>query len=134
MSRSPVSNKGSNNGKPRKKPLRTKILSVTYKIQNFFLRVCMSRAFALVIIALIILNTVILALDGYPIDYKRDVIFDKINIFLTWCFFSEMVIKIIGLGITNYIKDKVNIFDAIIVSLTVADSITDMVLYSSDHV
>lgn len=94
----------------------------------------MSRAFALVIIALIILNTVILALDGYPIDYKRDVIFDKINIFLTWCFFSEMVIKIIGLGITNYIKDKVNIFDAIIVSLTVADSITDMVLYSSDHV
>lgn len=39
-----------------------------------------------------------------------------------------MVIKIIGLGVTHYVRDKVNIFDAIIVLLTVADSITDIVL------
>lgn len=83
----------------------------------------MSNTFALVILLLISINTVVLALDSYPIDYKRDGVLDKLNIFFTWCFFLEMIIKIIGLGITRYIKDRVNLFDAFIVILTVADSI-----------
>lgn len=39
-----------------------------------------------------------------------------------------MVIKIIGLGVTHYVRDKVNVFDAIIVLLTVAENITDIVM------
>jgi hypothetical protein len=52
------------------------------------------------------------------------------NTFLTWSFFLEMVIKILGLGVTHYVRDKVNIFDAIIVLVTVAENITDLVLES----
>jgi hypothetical protein len=35
-----------------------------------------------------------------------------------------MMIKIIGLGLSNYVKDRVNVFDAIIVLVTVAESVT----------
>lgn len=41
-----------------------------------------------------------------------------------------MLVKIIGLGVTHYVRDKVNIFDALIVLLTVAENITDIVLTS----
>lgn len=44
-----------------------------------------------------------------------------------------MMVKIIGLGITHYIKDKVNIFDAIIVVLTVAENITDLVVAADGY-
>ena len=43
-----------------------------------------------------------------------------------------MVIKIIGLGVTHYVRDKVNIFDAIVVMLTVAENISDIVLSSNN--
>lgn len=39
-----------------------------------------------------------------------------------------MVIKIIGLGVTHYVRDKVNVFDALIVMLTVAENVTDIVM------
>jgi hypothetical protein len=35
-----------------------------------------------------------------------------------------MMIKIIGLGLSNYVKDRVNVFDAIIVLVTVGESVT----------
>jgi len=41
-----------------------------------------------------------------------------------------MLIKIIGLGVTHYVKDKVNIFDSLVVALTVAENITDIILSS----
>lgn len=54
------------------------------------------------------------------------------NTILTWCFFLEMVIKIIGLGVSHYVRDKVNVFDALIVMLTVAENITAIVL-NAEH-
>ena len=44
-----------------------------------------------------------------------------------------MVIKVIGLGVTHYIRDKVNIFDALIVLLTVAENITDLVMTAEGY-
>ena len=41
-----------------------------------------------------------------------------------------MIIKIIGLGFTHYIRDRVNVFDAIVVLLTVAENITESILNS----
>ena len=64
-------------------------------IQNFFLAICMNKLFALVILLLITVNTLILALDMYPIDPMREYAFDQINTYLTWCFFLEMVVKVI---------------------------------------
>jgi len=43
------------------------------------------------------------------------------NQFFTWIFFLEMVFKIIGLGFSNYRKDSYNVFDAIIVMISLVD-------------
>ena len=66
-------------------------------------------------------------MDRYPISAYEQSQYDHINTVLTWCFFGEMVIKIIGLG-PHYIKDKVNIFDAAVVLITSAENVTDLVL------
>jgi hypothetical protein len=41
-------------------------------------------------------------------------------------FLGEMVMKLIGLGVATYVKDRFNIFDAFIVILTVAENIIDL--------
>jgi len=75
---------------------------------------------------LIIINTVVLALDSYPIDSAKDAIYKSINTALTWFFFTEMVIKLIGLGVTTYGRDRYNLIDSIVVVLTVAENVVDL--------
>ena len=43
------------------------------------------------------------------------------DIFFVWVFFVEMVMKLIGLGIRNYLRDKFNIFDGVIVIISLVD-------------
>jgi len=44
-----------------------------------------------------------------------------LNIALTWIFFSEMILKIIGLGLNNYFKDSFNKFDCVVVMISILD-------------
>ena len=50
------------------------------------------------------------------------------NDFFTWAFFVEMVIKMIGLGINNYVHDKFNLFDAVVVTLSLVDWFLTIIL------
>jgi len=43
------------------------------------------------------------------------------NEFFTWIFFVELISKLIGLGFVNYRKDKYNLFDAVIVIISLID-------------
>ena len=43
------------------------------------------------------------------------------NEFFTWIFFLEMILKIIGLGFHNYRQDSYNVFDAVIVIISLVD-------------
>ena len=43
------------------------------------------------------------------------------DIFFVWVFTAEMIAKLIGLGVKNYVKDKFNIFDGIIVIISLVD-------------
>ena len=43
-----------------------------------------------------------------------------------YCFFFEMVIKIIGLGPREYVRDKFNIFDGFIVIVSTIEYIVDL--------
>lgn len=43
------------------------------------------------------------------------------NEFFTWIFFVEMIIKLIGLGFSNYKQDGYNVFDAVIVIISLID-------------
>ena len=47
------------------------------------------------------------------------------NIVLTGIFSLEMLLKIFGLGIKQYVKDNFNIFDSIIVILSLIDLAID---------
>ena len=78
------------------------------------------------------MNTVVLAFDSHPLDLYKDKIFDEINTALTWLFFTEMILKISGLGVKMYARDRYNIFDAIVVVMTVAENIVDLSLGNED--
>ena len=72
-----------------------------------------------------------LALDKYPQDDSLKESMNVINMILTWCFFAEMITKILGLGIKGYARDRVNLFDAAIVMFTVAENIMDLAVTNS---
>jgi len=73
------------------------------------------------IFCLIILNTVTLAMDDYPRNASKDQFLHICNEFFTWTFFAEMILKMVGLGIKNYSRDKFNLFDAVVVMLSIVD-------------
>ena len=69
----------------------------------------MNEWFSFIVLTLIVVNTIVLALYQYPIDSYKEVRYNMINTVLTWLFFLEFVIKVVGLGPSFYLKDKVNI-------------------------
>ena len=77
--------------------------------------------FNLFITMLIIANTGVLALDSYPRDLDREKTASILNDTFSWCFFAEMIIKIIGLGFREYARDTFNIFDALLVIVSLID-------------
>ena len=78
-------------------------------------------AFNFFITIMIILNTVSLASDDFPQTYKKEKFLKVCNIFFTWLFFGEMLLKLIGLGPKNYVRDFYNKFDAFIVLISIID-------------
>lgn len=68
---------------------------------------------------LILLNTVILSLDKYPIDDNLDQVVELINFGLTQAFFIEVVLKMIGLGLKTWAVDRYNLIDALVVLLSI---------------
>lgn len=51
------------------------------------------------------LNTLILALDRYPIDDMENSTYEKLNLAFIAIFFVEIIIKLIGQGFKNYFRD-----------------------------
>jgi hypothetical protein len=66
---------------------------------------------------------VILSLDHHGISPADEMLYSTINDSLTYCFMAELVIKILGLGFTAYLRDNYNVFDAIIVAISVVEKI-----------
>lgn len=69
----------------------------------------------------IILNTLFLALDRYPIDEKSAYANETANFIFYLIFVFEMILKIYGMGISEYCRDSFNIFDGIIVILSTVE-------------
>lgn len=59
-------------------------------------------------------NTLVLSLNYHGIDAVMEDILTRFNYAFTVIFIIEMGLKIIGLGILNYCRDKMNIFDAVV--------------------
>ena len=80
----------------------------------------LTKQFDLFIMLCVFLNTIILAVDGY-IETSDYSIFTTLNITFTIIFGIEMLIKIIGFGLVDYFRDRINDFDAVIVILSIVE-------------
>ncbi|CAK63561.1 unnamed protein product (macronuclear) [Paramecium tetraurelia] len=83
-----------------------------YFVQSSYFEAAMNLAVAL--------NTVILALDGLLPDSSANTL-NQFNLGFTILFTIELGLKLIGMGPKNYISDTMNIFDAIIVALSLVE-------------
>ncbi|KAL4477710.1 hypothetical protein ABPG74_002860 [Tetrahymena malaccensis] len=72
------------------------------------------------IMIVVVMNTVILSLDG---SVSNQDILDQFNQAFTYIFAIDMGFKLIGLGFALYCADRMNIFDGLIVILSIFDII-----------
>ncbi|KRX08852.1 hypothetical protein PPERSA_08956 [Pseudocohnilembus persalinus] len=71
----------------------------------------------------VMLNTVVLAMDGLFESQKTVDLLNNFNTFFTYLFISEMALKIVGLTPVGYVRDKMNVFDGVIVLLSIFELI-----------
>jgi len=80
------------------------------------------KLFQTIIMLSIIINTVILSLDRYPEPPESQMqFFNQLNIVFTVIFTVEVVLKLGGLGAKKFSKDKFNIFDTIVVAISLVE-------------
>ena len=75
----------------------------------------------MIITLCILINTILLAMDGYPIKREKLELLDQLNEVFTYIFLVEMVTKLIGLGFKDYAADGFNVFDSVIVVISVVE-------------
>ena len=80
-----------------------------------------SVTFNFTIFLLILGNTITLAAYTYDQSDEQTRVLERLNVFFTWIFFVEMILKLIGLGWQNYKSDSYNLFDATIVIISLID-------------
>lgn len=64
-----------------------------------------------------------LSLDKYPIEIDYVLLLEDLNDVLSYIFFFEMLLKLIGLGFKAYASDSFNVFDCCVVMIWVVEKI-----------
>ena len=73
------------------------------------------------ILLVVIANTATMVIDGYGTTEKTLTILGKCNMIFTSIFVIEMGLKIIWMGIVDYLKDLMNLVDGVIVALSMVE-------------
>ena len=73
------------------------------------------------IIISVIFNTSCLAYDHYGISQTSSGILQAINNFFTYFFAAELFFRVLGIGITAFLRDFMNYFDVIVVTLSLIE-------------
>jgi voltage-dependent calcium channel L type alpha-1D len=81
----------------------------------------MNPLYNITIFGLIMGNTITLAVDGYPQSFDKETTLVALNDFFTWAFTAEMLLKMTALGFKNYMRDRFNMFDCIVVLFSLID-------------
>jgi len=105
------------------------------------LNICTSKYFDKAMTGFILLNTVIMCIDFYPRNptlYGDDLSLTKfkppayfwtlwsLNATLTLIFTVESFIKILGLGLEIFVKDRFNLFDVLVVFISLVEVVLDI--------
>ena len=77
----------------------------------------------LVFTLFIVINTLVLAMDRYPISLKQQDDLDITNFVFALIFIFEMVLKIAALGVRGYCVSDFNKFDGVVVLLSIVELI-----------
>ena len=80
-----------------------------------------SVSFNFFIFLLILGNTAAMAAYSYDQSDLQEHVLELLNEFFIWIFFLEMILKLIGLGWSNYKQDGYNVLDAVIVIISLVD-------------
>jgi Ca2+-binding EF-hand superfamily protein/ABC-type taurine transport system substrate-binding protein len=91
------------------------------KVPRFFYRIASNKYFGGFITFVIILNTVIMGMEKYPEDEQIKQISSVSNLVFTFIFICEMGIKLTGLGLRGYILDRFNVFDGVVVVISIIE-------------
>ena len=92
-------------------------------ISQFCYKVISSAPFNILITLLIVLNAYFLSDYTYDESLEYRELKEKFDRFFVAMFTVEFVMKIVGFGPRNFVKDQMNIFDAIIVFISVLEVI-----------
>lgn len=95
-----------------------------YKVTRWTYKVAVHPLFNTTIMIIIVLNTIMLALERYPEypDAQKEV-FYICNIVFTIIFSVEVLIKMLAFSLRGFIRDKFNIFDALVVIVSILELI-----------
>ncbi|XP_054651563.1 sodium channel, voltage-gated, type I like, alpha b isoform X1 [Dunckerocampus dactyliophorus] len=91
------------------------------KIKDFVSMVVMDPFVDLTITTCIVLNTLFMAMEHYPMTKEFDNVLSVGNLVFTGIFTAEMCLKVIALDPYYYFQEGWNIFDGIIVSLSLME-------------
>ncbi|XP_048857068.1 calcium channel, voltage-dependent, N type, alpha 1B subunit, a isoform X1 [Brienomyrus brachyistius] len=113
------------NAKPLTRYMPENKQSFQYKMWKFVV----SAPFEYSIMAMIALNTVVLMMKFHGAPDLYEAMLKYLNIVFTALFSLECILKMIGFGPLNYLKDAWNVFDFV----TVLGSITDILVTEIKH-
>jgi hypothetical protein len=83
------------------------------------------KIFESAVLVLIILNTIVLAMDYYNSPEEYDRVLTIFNYVFTSIFAAEVLLKIAALGPVDWVHEKFNIFDFVVVALSIIEIFAD---------
>ena len=92
-----------------------------WKFTKIFYFLVQMPLFGTIILFCILINTIFLSLERYPMPDREKEYYDQVNYVFSAIFAIEVVLKIIGLSPRKFIQDKFNIFDSAIVLVSIAE-------------
>ena len=93
-----------------------------FKITRWMYYLAMHPLFNSFILLMIVFNTILLAFDRYPEPpQSQQDLFADFNIAFIAIFGLEVVIKLVALGIKDFVRDKFNMFDALVVVISLVE-------------
>jgi hypothetical protein len=91
------------------------------RITRFFYVTVTLPLFSTFILFCILMNTIVLSLERYPMPENEKEAYNNVNYFFSSIFAIEVVLKVIGLSPKKFIMDKFNVFDSLIVLVSILE-------------
>jgi hypothetical protein len=73
-------------------------------------------------------NTIVLACESYHATYSETEFLKQMNNIFTYLFTVEMCFKIYALGIKGYAREGFNLFDGILVVVSIFDLVIELIV------